>query len=56
MRGKDEMTQDGVIEKIFNMGQVSAILHTVSPWSSSLVRVLHFCSKVLVTSYLSQLS
>ncbi|CAI4225083.1 unnamed protein product [Auanema sp. JU1783] len=30
MRGKDEMTQDGVIEKIFNMGQVSAILHTVT--------------------------
>lgn len=29
MRGKDEMSQDAVIEKIFNMGQVSAILHTV---------------------------
>ncbi|VDM52160.1 unnamed protein product [Angiostrongylus costaricensis] len=29
MRGKNEMTQDAVIEKIFNMGQVSAILHTV---------------------------
>ncbi|KAK6754198.1 hypothetical protein RB195_013289 [Necator americanus] len=28
MRGKNEMTQDAVIEKIFNMGQVSAILHT----------------------------
>ncbi|GMR59737.1 hypothetical protein PMAYCL1PPCAC_29932, partial [Pristionchus mayeri] len=28
MRGKDEMSQDAVIEKIFNMGQVSAILHT----------------------------
>lgn len=29
MRGTDEMTQDGVVEKIFNMGQVSAILHVV---------------------------
>lgn len=29
MRGKDEMTQDGVIEKIASMGQVVAILHTV---------------------------
>ncbi|PIO54972.1 hypothetical protein TELCIR_23651, partial [Teladorsagia circumcincta] len=29
MRGKSEMTQDAVIEKIFNMGQVSAILHTI---------------------------
>ncbi|KIH46250.1 hypothetical protein ANCDUO_23701 [Ancylostoma duodenale] len=29
MRGKNEMTQDAVIEKIFNMGQVSAILHTI---------------------------
>ncbi|XGW02944.1 hypothetical protein V3C99_014731 [Haemonchus contortus] len=28
MRGKSEMSQDAVIEKIFNMGQVSAILHT----------------------------
>ncbi|EGT59247.1 hypothetical protein CAEBREN_31926, partial [Caenorhabditis brenneri] len=28
MRGKDEMSQEAVIEKIFNMGQVSAILHT----------------------------
>ncbi|PIC27807.1 hypothetical protein B9Z55_019948 [Caenorhabditis nigoni] len=27
MRGKDEMSQEAVIEKIFNMGQVSAILH-----------------------------
>ncbi|GMS80970.1 hypothetical protein PENTCL1PPCAC_3145, partial [Pristionchus entomophagus] len=30
MRGKDEMSQDAVIEKIFNMGQVSAILHTAT--------------------------
>ncbi|CAJ0581879.1 unnamed protein product, partial [Mesorhabditis spiculigera] len=30
MRGKDEMTHDAVVEKIFNMGQVSAILHTVT--------------------------
>uniref|UniRef100_A0A8R1HP75 Ryanodine receptor n=2 Tax=Caenorhabditis japonica TaxID=281687 RepID=A0A8R1HP75_CAEJA len=30
MRGKDEMTQEAVIEKIFNMGQVSAILHTMT--------------------------
>lgn len=29
MRGKDEMTQDAVVEKIANMGQVVAILHTV---------------------------
>ncbi|CAJ0957143.1 unnamed protein product, partial [Mesorhabditis belari] len=28
MRGKDDMTQEGVVDKIFNMGQVSAILHT----------------------------
>ncbi|KAK6047417.1 hypothetical protein COOONC_15078 [Cooperia oncophora] len=28
MRGKSEMSQDAIIEKIFNMGQVSAILHT----------------------------
>ncbi|CAI5451931.1 unnamed protein product [Caenorhabditis angaria] len=30
MRGKNEMTQDGIIEKIFNMGQVTAILHTMT--------------------------
>uniref|UniRef100_A0A0N5AR96 Ryanodine receptor n=1 Tax=Syphacia muris TaxID=451379 RepID=A0A0N5AR96_9BILA len=29
MRGTEEMTQDGVIEKIFSMGQVTAILHVV---------------------------
>ncbi|VDM96771.1 unnamed protein product [Thelazia callipaeda] len=29
MRGKDMMTQDGVVEKITNMGQVVAILHVV---------------------------
>lgn len=29
MRGKDEMTQDGVVDKIANMGRVVAILHTV---------------------------
>ncbi|KHN75295.1 Ryanodine receptor 44F [Toxocara canis] len=28
MRGKEEMTQDAVVEKIINMGQVVAILHT----------------------------
>ncbi|ULT90419.1 hypothetical protein L3Y34_008632 [Caenorhabditis briggsae] len=30
MRGKDEMSQEAVIEKIFNMGQVSAILHVMT--------------------------
>ncbi|CAB3399073.1 unnamed protein product [Caenorhabditis bovis] len=30
MRGKDEMSQDAVIEKIFNMGQVTAILHVIT--------------------------
>uniref|UniRef100_A0A0M3KHW8 Cytochrome P450 n=1 Tax=Anisakis simplex TaxID=6269 RepID=A0A0M3KHW8_ANISI len=30
MRGKEEMTHDGVVEKIINMGQVVAILHVVS--------------------------
>uniref|UniRef100_A0A1I7YC96 EF-hand domain-containing protein n=1 Tax=Steinernema glaseri TaxID=37863 RepID=A0A1I7YC96_9BILA len=30
MRGKEEMTQDGVVEKIANMGQVVAILHVVT--------------------------
>ncbi|VDN34602.1 unnamed protein product [Gongylonema pulchrum] len=30
MRGKDVMTQDAVVEKITNMGQVVAILHVVS--------------------------
>ncbi|ULT90420.1 hypothetical protein L3Y34_008632 [Caenorhabditis briggsae] len=30
MRGKDEMSQEAVIEKIFNMGQVSAILHVIT--------------------------
>lgn len=29
MRGKDEMSQEAVVEKIANMGQVVAILHTV---------------------------
>lgn len=29
MRDKDEMTQDAIVEKIANMGQVVAILHTV---------------------------
>ncbi len=30
MRGKDEMSQEAVVEKIAAMGQVVAILHTVS--------------------------
>lgn len=30
MRGKDDMTQDAVVEKIAAMGQVVSILHTVS--------------------------
>lgn len=29
MRGKEEMSQESVVEKIANMGQVVAILHTV---------------------------
>uniref|UniRef100_A0A1I7SNG3 MAGE domain-containing protein n=1 Tax=Bursaphelenchus xylophilus TaxID=6326 RepID=A0A1I7SNG3_BURXY len=29
MRGKEEMTQEAVVEKISNMGQVVAILHAV---------------------------
>ncbi|VDM37968.1 unnamed protein product [Toxocara canis] len=35
MRGKEEMTQDAVVEKIINMGQVVAILHvTENPQAS----------------------
>lgn len=30
MRGKEEMTQEAIVEKIINMGQVVAILHVVS--------------------------
>lgn len=29
MRGKDDMTQDSIVEKIANMAQVVAILHNV---------------------------
>jgi hypothetical protein len=30
MRGKEEMSQEAVVDKIAKMGQVVAILHTVS--------------------------
>ena len=44
MRGRNEMTKEAVVDKIVNMGQVVAILHTVSAF----FRIFSICLSMLL--------